>query len=178
MHRKWVRLKCVSYFLIDALFFFNSYFFCEHLLSFSAPSWKALKKSTSWEIAHALFSVVFSFCWVLEVVTSVKTAPYPFCLVFVPMIASNGRRYNLGELLSRDRFCAVTKKFLCPARTSENYEINWASAPGFYLTFISFALFDLSNRRWSKKMIFTCYSVLTDFCHILPLAYLPFLFEL
>jgi hypothetical protein len=26
MHRKWVRLKCVSYFLLDALFCFNSYF--------------------------------------------------------------------------------------------------------------------------------------------------------
>ena len=26
MHRKWVRLKCVSYFLLDALFCFNPYF--------------------------------------------------------------------------------------------------------------------------------------------------------
>jgi hypothetical protein len=32
MHRKWVRLNCVSYFLLDALFCFNSYFLCEHLL--------------------------------------------------------------------------------------------------------------------------------------------------
>jgi hypothetical protein len=32
MHRKWVRLKYVSYFLLDALFFFNSYFLYEHLL--------------------------------------------------------------------------------------------------------------------------------------------------
>jgi hypothetical protein len=32
MHRKWVRLKCVSYLLLDALFCFNSYFLCEHLL--------------------------------------------------------------------------------------------------------------------------------------------------
>jgi hypothetical protein len=32
MHRKWVRLKCVSYFLLDTLFCFNSYFLCEHLL--------------------------------------------------------------------------------------------------------------------------------------------------
>ena len=33
MHRKWVRLKCVSHLLLDVLFFFNSYsreniFFC------------------------------------------------------------------------------------------------------------------------------------------------------
>jgi hypothetical protein len=32
MHRKWVRLKCVSYLLLEALFCFNSYFLCEHLL--------------------------------------------------------------------------------------------------------------------------------------------------
>jgi hypothetical protein len=32
MHRKWVRHKCVSYLLLDALFCFNSYFLCEHLL--------------------------------------------------------------------------------------------------------------------------------------------------
>ena len=32
IHRKWVRLKCVSYLLLDALFCFNSYFLCEHLL--------------------------------------------------------------------------------------------------------------------------------------------------
>jgi hypothetical protein len=32
MHRKWVRLKCVSYLPLDALFSFNSYFLCEHLL--------------------------------------------------------------------------------------------------------------------------------------------------
>ena len=30
MHRKWVRLKCVSYFLLDALFYFNSYS-CEYI---------------------------------------------------------------------------------------------------------------------------------------------------
>jgi hypothetical protein len=32
MHRKWVRLKCVLYFLLDALFGFHSYFLCEYLL--------------------------------------------------------------------------------------------------------------------------------------------------
>jgi hypothetical protein len=31
MHRKRVRLKCVLYLLLDALFCFNSYFLCEHL---------------------------------------------------------------------------------------------------------------------------------------------------
>ena len=32
LHRKWVRLKFVLHFLIDALFCFNSYFLYEHLL--------------------------------------------------------------------------------------------------------------------------------------------------
>ena len=32
MHRKGFRLKCVSYLLLAALFCFNSYFLCEHLL--------------------------------------------------------------------------------------------------------------------------------------------------
>jgi hypothetical protein len=31
-YRKWVKLKCVLYLLLDALFCFNSYFLCEHLL--------------------------------------------------------------------------------------------------------------------------------------------------
>ena len=44
-----------------------------------------------------------------------------------------------------------------------------ASAPGCYLTFISSTLFDLSNRRSSKFFVFTCWSVLTDFCHFLHL---------
>jgi hypothetical protein len=32
MHRKWVRLKYVVYLPLDALFCFNSFFLCEHLL--------------------------------------------------------------------------------------------------------------------------------------------------
>ena len=44
-----------------------------------------------------------------------------------------------------------------------------ASAPGCYLTFVSSTLFYLSNRRSSKKFVFTCWSVLTDFCHYLHL---------
>jgi hypothetical protein len=37
-HRKSVRLKSVSYLLFDALFCFNSYFLCEHLLKSLCPS--------------------------------------------------------------------------------------------------------------------------------------------
>jgi hypothetical protein len=57
------------------------------------------------------------------------------------------------------------------------YEFFCAHAPGYYLTFVSFALFDLSNRIFSKKSIFTCCSVLTDFCHYLYLPLNLFLFE-
>ena len=44
-----------------------------------------------------------------------------------------------------------------------------ASDPGCYLTLVSSTLFDLSNRRSLKKLVFTCWSVLTDFCHYLHL---------
>ena len=35
MHRTWIRLKHVLNLLLDALFYFNSYFLCEHLLKLS-----------------------------------------------------------------------------------------------------------------------------------------------
>jgi hypothetical protein len=52
--------------------------------------------------------------------------------------------------------------------------ISCADAPGYFQTFISFALFDLSNRRSSKKLIFVSYSVLTDsatICVCLSIAF-------
>ena len=38
-----------------------------------------------------------------------------------------------------------------------------------YATFSSFGFSDLSNVRFLKKSIFTCWSVLTDFCQYLRL---------
>jgi hypothetical protein len=55
--------------------------------------------------------------------------------------------------------------------------ISCAYALGYFQTFIIFALFDLSNRRFSEKSIFVSYSVLTDFCHYLCLPLDRFLFE-
>jgi hypothetical protein len=52
-------------------------------------------------------SVIF-FCWVLEVVTSVTTSPYPFYFVFVPRIPSNRKKVRFGKLLSRNRFLCFT----------------------------------------------------------------------
>jgi hypothetical protein len=62
-------------------------------------------------------------------------------------------------------------------RTSFWSTISCAHDPSCCLTFISFSLFDLSNRRFSKKSIFTSCSVLTDFCHYLRLPLDLFLFE-
>ena len=52
-----------------------------------------------------------------------------------------------------------------------------ASDPGCYITFVRSTLFDLINRRSLKKSIFTCWSVLTDFCHFSAFASCWFLFE-
>jgi hypothetical protein len=56
-------------------------------------------------------------------------------------------------------------------------EISCALALGYFQTFISFALSDLSNIRPSKKSIFVSYFVLTDFCHYLCLPLDRFLFS-
>src|SRR3954465_14789803 len=76
MHRKWVRLKCVRYLLLDALFHFE-YIYISFVSIFESfkPNLKALNKSTCWEITQ-------EFCRVLEVIPSVITAPYPFCFGF------------------------------------------------------------------------------------------------
>jgi hypothetical protein len=47
--------------------------------------------------------------------------------------------------------------------------ISCAYAPGYIQILISFTLFDLSNRKLSKKSTFVSCSVLTDFCQYLCL---------
>ena len=106
----------------------------------------------------------------MEVITSVITAPYPFYLLFVPRVTSNEREVMIGKvavpkqisMLHRKNSCKIS---VCPFKA-------WIFVllpPGCYLTFVSSTLFDLSNRRSSKKFVFTCWSVLTDFCHYLHL---------
>jgi hypothetical protein len=56
-------------------------------------------------------------------------------------------------------------------------EMFCAHALGYYLTFVKFALFDLSNIIFSKKSIFIYCFVLTDFCHYLHLPLNLFIFE-
>jgi hypothetical protein len=53
--------------------------------------------------------------------------------------------------------------------------ISCAYAPGYIQTFISYTLFDLSNRKLSKNSTFVSCSVLTDFCQYLCLPLYRFL---
>jgi hypothetical protein len=55
--------------------------------------------------------------------------------------------------------------------------ISCAYAPGYIKTFISWTLFDLSNRKTSKNSTFVSCSVLTDFCQYICLSLYRFLFE-
>src|SRR4051812_15237136 len=53
--------------------------------------------------------------------------------------------------------------------TSDGASFFRACSPSCYPTLVSSAFFDLSNKRCSEKSMFTCWSVLTDFCHHLHL---------
>jgi hypothetical protein len=55
--------------------------------------------------------------------------------------------------------------------------ISCAYVPGYFQTFISLTLFDLSNIKPSKNLTFVSCSVLTDFCHYLCLPLDRFLFS-
>jgi len=55
MHRKWVRLKCVSYLLLDALFCFNSYSYVSIFYNHHAYL-KGIKESAYWEATQNVFT--------------------------------------------------------------------------------------------------------------------------
>jgi hypothetical protein len=81
-------------------------------------------------------------------------------------------------LLSWNRFWCCTVKI---RENSQNIFLTCdflCVCPRLIQTFISFTLFDLSNRKPSKKSTFVSYSVLTDFCHYLCLPLDRFLFKL
>jgi hypothetical protein len=80
-------------------------------------------------------------------------------------------------LLSWNSFrCCIVKirENLCISFGPENF---CAYAPGYIQTFISWTLFDLSNRKPSKNSTFVSCSVLIDFCQYLCLSLYRFLFE-
>jgi hypothetical protein len=120
----------------------------------------------------------FFFFWVLEVITTVMTSPYHCYFVFVPRRTSNWRKVRFGEVAVLKQISALHR--INSWKFSERLfwsEIYCAHAPGYLETFISFAFFDLSNRRPSKKSIFVSCSVLTHFCHYLCLPLHRFIFE-
>src|SRR4051812_38891678 len=59
-HRKWVRLKCVSHLLLDALFCFNSYPLVSIFVNLRAEL-KGVKESACWEATQFVFPSVLSF---------------------------------------------------------------------------------------------------------------------
>jgi hypothetical protein len=59
MYRKWVRLKCVLYLLLDALFCFNSYFLYEHLLKLLRLAQRRKRKALLGDNPMFLHSVIF-----------------------------------------------------------------------------------------------------------------------
>ena len=96
----------------------------------------------------------------------------------MPRVTSNREEVRFGEVAVLKQISVLPpKNLILPARMSDYFEIFWEHAPGYYLTFISLPLFDLSNIRFLKKLIFSCCSVLTDFCHYLLLPLNLFLFE-
>jgi hypothetical protein len=108
-HRKWFRFKLVLYFLFDALScfkFFPAFMWASSQIT--APSSKALKKSTLGRYPNVSFSVLFF--WVLKVITTVVTSPYHFYLVFVPTRTSNWRKVRFGEVVVLKQIAALHRK--------------------------------------------------------------------
>ena len=120
--------------------------------------------------------LLFSFCWVLEVITSVITSPYQ---VFVPRVASNWKEVRFEELLSWKQILCCHEKNSC-SQKERYFELNvfLTYSSVIYITFVSSAFFDLSNRRFSKKnrslrtVLFWQISVILYLC-----LYNPFFFS-
>jgi hypothetical protein len=126
-----------------------------------------------------LLLVLFSFIWVLEVITIVITFPYHFCFSVVPREASNLSEVRFGDVAILKQISVLhRKKFMKILRISFGPAISCAYAPGYIQTFISLTLFDLSNIKPSKKLTFVRCSILTNFRHYLCLPLDHFLFVL
>jgi hypothetical protein len=64
----------------------------------------------SWEITHCFIFSTFSFIWVLEVITTVMTAPYLVYFVFVPREASNLSEVRFGDVAVLKQFSVLYHK--------------------------------------------------------------------
>jgi hypothetical protein len=76
----------------------------------SAPSSKALKKSTLGRKPNVFTFSSFSFIWVLEVITTVINSPYYFYFVFVPREASNLSEVRFGDVAVLKLFSVLHRK--------------------------------------------------------------------
>jgi hypothetical protein len=120
---EWFRFKCVSYLLFYALSCFKFFYGAFALSSFLAPTWasfqitapssKALKKSTLEEITQCFFLGTFSFIWVLEVITTVMTFSYHFYFVVVPRRTSNLTEVRFGEVAVLKQISVLHRKNSC-----------------------------------------------------------------
>jgi hypothetical protein len=130
------------------------------------------------ELTQCFLFSTFSFCWVLEVITTVMTSPYHLYFIFVPRRTSNCRKVRFGEVVVLKQISTLHHKY------------SWKfSAYLFYLRFlvhmpqvISKLSLVLHFSIWAtedfqKKLIFTSCSVLIDFCHYLCLPLDHFLFK-
>jgi hypothetical protein len=64
----------------------------------------------SWEITQCFIFSIFSFCWVLKVITTVMTSPYHFYIIFVPRRTSNWRKVRFGEVAILKQIFALYHK--------------------------------------------------------------------
>jgi hypothetical protein len=138
---------------------------------------KGVKEKHSWEITHYFTFSSFSFIWVLEVITTVITTPYPFYFVVVPR-----ETFNLSEI----RFGDVTVlKQISVLHHKNSWKFLVYLFDLWFLVHMPQVISKLSSVLhfliWAienpQKMTFFSYSVLTDFCHYLCLPLDRFLFE-
>jgi hypothetical protein len=91
---------------------------------------------------------------------------------------SNLSEVRFGDVAVLKQISVLHRKnFVKILRISFGPEISCAYAPGYFQTFISYTLFDLSNIKTSKNSTFVSCSILIDFCRYLCLPLYRFLFE-
>jgi hypothetical protein len=80
------------------------------LVLYYVPSSKALNKKHSWEITHCFIFSTFSFIWVLEVITTVMTSPYPFYFTVVTREVCNLSEVRFGDVAVLKQFSVLHRK--------------------------------------------------------------------
>ena len=106
MHRKWVRLKCASHILHDALFMLQFLSFMWASLKSSCLAKKAIKKSACWETTQYLsllflcvhmIMLVYWSCFIAFVSIKCQVKPLGSWLVIVDLILLKNRNFCAHE---------------------------------------------------------------------------------